>query len=67
MQVSSNHLTRLTVLALGLPLLAVAQTVQGTATGGPIPAGAFVTSGILTSDIVLTNPGLVADRQRGNR
>jgi subtilisin-like proprotein convertase family protein len=46
--------------ALILPALGLAGTAHGTGSGGPIPSGAFVTSGAVTSDIVLTDTGKVA-------
>ena len=48
----------LTILLL--PAFSFAGTTQGTGPGGPIPAGAFVTAGVVTSDIVLTGSGYVA-------
>ena len=45
---------------LAVPLFSLAGTAYGTAAGGPIPSGAFVTSGVVTSDIVLNAPGYVA-------
>ena len=56
----SKLIVRVVIPALAFPLLGMAGTSHGTAVGGPIPAGAFVTSGMVTSDIVLTDPGYVA-------
>jgi hypothetical protein len=56
----SKLIVRVVIPALAFPLLGMAGTSHGTAVGGPIPAGAFVTSGVVTSDIVLTDPGYVA-------
>ena len=53
-----------TLIVCGIVLLlaavSAAGTVQGTGNGGPIPNGAFVTSGVVTSDITLNSPGYVA-------
>jgi subtilisin-like proprotein convertase family protein len=53
------------IARLGAAILVVAPFVlggitQGAGMGGAIPAGAFATSGVVTSDIVLTSPGVVA-------
>ena len=60
MRASLDLAGRLVVSALALPFLLSAQTVQGTGVGGPIPSAAFIASGVVTSDIVLTNSGVVA-------
>ena len=51
---------RLAIAILAMPLLSFADTAHGTAAGGPIPAGAFATSGVVTSAILLSNSGVVA-------
>ncbi len=48
-----------TILALSLFTFHGAAQITGTGIGGPIPAGApAATSGTVTSDIVLSAPGL---------
>ncbi len=41
-------------------VIAWAGTAQGSGSGGPIPAGLLATSGVVTSNIVLSNSGYVA-------
>jgi subtilisin-like proprotein convertase family protein len=55
-----NSMGWLGLLALLSRSLSLAGTAHGTAGGGHIPAGAFTTSGTVTSDIVLTDAGKVA-------
>ena len=50
----------LLISAFASPFFCMADTAHGVAAGGSIPAGAFATSGTVTSDIVLTTSGRVA-------
>ena len=54
----SSRLALSTCLAAGLGF---AGTAHGTGSGGAIPTGAFVTAGTVTSDIVLSDSGVVAN------
>jgi hypothetical protein len=55
-----NRICRLGLAMIVAPLLGVASTTQGTGNGGPIPSSVTATSGVVTSDIVLSDPSYVA-------